>query len=695
MYQMAKGGRDSNGPAPAIPRLGVGPYQWDTECLHGDGEAGQATAFPQAIGLAATFSHSMLFDVSEAISKEVRAKHSDYVKNNQFGTHKGLSCFTPVINIMRDPLWGRNQETYGEDPYLAGQLSASFVKGLQGNHPRYVRANAGCKHFDAHGGPENYPVSRFSFDAKVSERDLRTTYFPAFRTCVKAGTMNIMCSYNRLNGVPACANKFLLTDVLRKEWGFKGYVVSDQMAVINVMTKHKYTHTREDTVAACVNAGCNLELSNNKFNPVYMSLVKAVKDGKIKESVVRDRAKELFYVRMRLGEFDSPSMNPYTQIPLSIVESQAHQDIAIKAALQSFVLLKNNKVLPLPKTKFNNIAVVGPFANNIKQIMGDYPPETQHKFIITPLQGLKALSKSTQTSDGCSDPACQSYDSSSLKPVVQNAEVVFVCLGTGVALEREFVDRKDLELAGNQLQLLQDTVTNAPASAKIVLLIFSASPLNVQWAEQSPRVGAIIQAFFPAQATGEALRRVLTNDGPGTSFGGRLPYTWYSKGSDVPSIVDYSMQGRTYRYFNGTPAYPYGYGLSYANFHYKGFNIPATVRAGHDVHGSVLVANTADVDGEEVVQVYISWVQTTTPAPQRQLVWFDRVSIAANSQVTFNFTITAEQQALWIDNIGWKVESGKIMVSVGGQQPNQKKSVGSNVQKGHFTVHGAQLLGIY
>ncbi|XP_050393531.1 uncharacterized protein LOC126811712 [Patella vulgata] len=696
MPQMARGGSGNNGPTPPVSRLGIGPYSWNTECLHGDGDAGPATSFPQAIGLAAAWSKSLLFDVSEAIAKEVRAKYTDFVKHNQYGYHKGLSCFTPVINIMRDPLWGRNQETYGEDPYLSGQLSANFVKGLQGNHPRYVRANAGCKHFDAHGGPENYPVSRFNFDAKVSERDLRSTFYPAFRTCVKAGSMNIMCSYNRLNGVPACANKHLLTDVLRTEWGFKGYVVSDQMAVINVMQQHHYTNSLEDTVAACVNAGCNLELSNGGSRPVFNSMLDAVKQGKLKESVIRARVKELFYTRMRLGEFDPPSMNPYTQIPLSIVESQAHQDLAIKAALKSFVLLKNSKnLLPLQNQQYNQIAVVGPFINNVKQIMGDYAAATESKYIKTPLQGLQALSKNTKSAEGCSQPACNAYDTNSIKQAVTGAQVVFVCLGTGVALEREFVDRHNLELAGHQLQLLQDAVTNAPPSAKIILLLFSAAPLNVQWAEQNPRVGAIIESFFPAQATGEALRRAITNDGPDANFGGRLPFTWYANSSDVPSIVNYSMAGRTYRYFKGQPAYPFGYGLSYTTFSYNNLNVPASVTAGGDIQGSIEISNTGSMAGDEVVQVYISWRQTSTPAPQIQLVWFDRVTIPANGKKTVSFPITGEQMALWLDNVGWKVETGTINVYVGGQQPNQQKSVGSNTVQGSFNILGSKLLGIY
>ncbi|MEE6484296.1 hypothetical protein FKM82_013830 [Ascaphus truei] len=248
MLQMARGGVMQNGPAPPITRLGVKPYSWNTECLRGDALApGWATSFPQALGLAASFSPELVSQVANATATEVRAKHNYFVSIGNYDDHTGLSCFSPVINIMRHPLWGRNQETYGEDPYLSGVLAAAFVRGLQGDHPRYVKASAGCKHFAAHGGPENIPVSRFSFDAKVEERDLRMTFLPQFHACVRAGSYSVMCSYNRVNGVPACANKMLLSDVLRTEWGFRGYVVSDEGAVEFIIWQHKYTSSFLET----------------------------------------------------------------------------------------------------------------------------------------------------------------------------------------------------------------------------------------------------------------------------------------------------------------------------------------------------------------------------------------------------------------------------------------------------------------
>ncbi|XP_050390187.1 uncharacterized protein LOC126809596 [Patella vulgata] len=355
--QMAKGGAGINGPAPAISRLGIGPYQWNSECLHG--EVGQmATAYPQSIGLAASWSYDVVHRMAEATSEAVRANHNKAVNNHNYADRTGLSCFSPVLNIMRDPRWGRNQETYGEDPYLSGMFGIAFVKGLQGNHSRYIRANGGCKHFNVHGGPENIPSFRWNFNSKVSMRDWRTTFLPAFRYCVKAGAYSLMCSYNSINGVPACANKQLLTDILRKEWGFHGYVVSDMEAVENIKNAFHYRSNDVDTAAVALEAGLNLELAAPDYKKeTLMSISEAVRQGQLAESVVRERVKPLFYTRMRHGEFDPPNMNPYSSIGMSVIENQSHRNMAIEAAMKSFVLLKNDGTLPLKTQPYNKIAV--------------------------------------------------------------------------------------------------------------------------------------------------------------------------------------------------------------------------------------------------------------------------------------------------------------------------------------------------
>ncbi|ESO88942.1 hypothetical protein LOTGIDRAFT_154010 [Lottia gigantea] len=690
--QLAKGGAGINGPAPAIKRLGIGPYQWDTECLHGDmGE--NATAYPESIGLAASFSTDLIFRMAEATAVEVRATHNAAVQNGSYVDHTGLSCFAPVINIMRDPRWGRNQETYGEDPIVNGMLASAFVKGLQGDHPRFIRANAGCKHFDVYGGPENIPVDKTRFSANVTLRDLRTTFLPAFRYCVEAGSHSLMCSYNSINGVPACANKFLLTDVLRNEWGFKGYVISDQVAVELIKDSHHYYTNNIDTAAGAINAGLNLELAGvHELREVFMSIPDAIKEGKLTEDLVRERVKPLFYTRMRLGEFDPPEMNPYASITTDVIEEKSHRDLAVEAAMKTLVLLKNDGVLPLKKSEYDSIAVVGPMANNPYLQNGDYAASPDFKFVSTPIDGLQSLANKMNYAAGCRSTRCILYDPFSVKKAVTNVEIVLICVGLGTLVEAEGKDRTDLELPGQQQTLIQDVI-HYSGSAKIVLISFNAGPVNITWADMNPRVSAIIAAFYPGQATGVALKNVLIN--PNQSVFGRLPYTWYYSEHQVPEITNYSMQGRTYRYFKGEPLYPFGYGLTYTKFEYSKLQVPATVQAGDITNISVTVRNTMNIVGDEVVQVYILWLNSSVETPQLQLVNFTRLTLQAYQTITYHFTIKPQNIAVYTDDRGWVVEQGDLNVYVGGEQPNQKKHGGTMVLDGQIHINGTKILGFY
>ncbi|XP_071137812.1 uncharacterized protein [Mytilus edulis] len=691
MYQMARGGAGIHGgPAPAVTRLGIGPYQWNTECLRGDVQAGNATAFPEAIGLAATFSPDLIFRVAEATAKEVRAKHNNDVRHGYYYDHTGLSCFSPVINIMRNPLWGRNQETYGEDPHLSGLYATSFVKGLQGDHPRYIRANAGCKHFDVHGGPEDIPSSRFGFNAVVSERDWRLTFLPAFKKCVDAGSYSLMCSYNSINGVPACANSKLLTSILRDEWNFTGYVVSDEVAIENIMFWHQYYLDPIDTVAGCVNAGCNLELSGNSYKPVYLYMLDAIKQKKLTENTVREKVKPLFNTRMRLGEFDPPSTNPYMQLNLSVIQSKEHRELALEAATKSIVMLKGGQtMLPIFK-QIPKIAVVGPMANNTGQLFGDYSPDADPRFVSTPWESLRKVAVDSSYAAGCQDGnKCTKYSSSDIQNAVKDSYIVFVCLGTGTDIESEGTDRRDMELPGKQLQLLQDAVKYG-GDVSVVLLLFSAGPVNITWAEENKNVVNIFQCFYPAQATGEALLTLFTTVNNSVNPSGRLPYTWYKYANQIPSMIDYSMKEKTYRYFSGEPLYPFGFGLTYTTYNYSNLVVPATVKVGEPVPVQVTVTNTGLFDGDEVVQVYIHWLTTKEPMPNLQLVAVDRVFIQKHTKVTVKLIIDAQSMAVWTDK-GFVIEPGSIQVYVGGQLPNQKKTVPSNVLSATFKIVEAKL----
>ncbi|XP_053124859.1 uncharacterized protein LOC128333399 [Hemicordylus capensis] len=686
--QMARGGAMNNGPAPPIERLGIGPYNWNTECLRGDVEAsGWATAYPQALGLAASFSRELIHRVANATATEVRAKHNIFVSSGNYGDHTGLSCFSPVLNIMRHPLWGRNQETYGEDPFLTTELAVAFVTGLQGEHPRYVKASAGCKHFDVHGGPENIPTSRLNFDAKVAERDWRMTFLPQFEACVRAGAFSFMCSYNSINGVPACANKKLLTDILRGEWGFQGYVVSDEGALELIMYGHHFTHNLLETAVASVNAGCNLELAFGMRRNVFTYISKAVALGNISLETVKDRVRPLFRTRMRLGEFDPLAMNPYNLLGPDDVQTKAHQQLALDAAISSFVLLKNIRgTLPL-KAQGKSFAVVGPFADNRPLIFGDYAPSPDPQYIYTPRRGLSMIAANVTFAAGCSFPRCDQYSPDEVKAAVQAADVVVVCLGTGVDLETEAVDRSDLALPGHQLQLLQDAVAVA-AGRTVILLLFNAGPLDVSWAKAHDSVGAILACFFPAQTTGLAIAKMLTG-AEGTNPAGRLPATWPASMQQVPPMENYTMVGRTYRYFgDAAPLYPFGYGLSFTSFCYSDLTTGSdVVPICSNLSVSVVVENVGSRDGEEVVQLYLRWGGASVPVPRWQLVGFRRVQVPKGQAVKVPFLVSYRQRAVWADQ--WMLEPGTFTVFAGGQQPFQETRPSSNVLQADFTVSGS------
>ncbi|KAE8624175.1 hypothetical protein XENTR_v10005854 [Xenopus tropicalis] len=689
VLQISRGGVQQNGPAPPIPRLGVKPYSWNTECLRGDAQApGWATSFPQALGLAATFSPQLVARVANATATEVRAKHNYFMSVGNYDDHTGLSCFSPVINIMRHPLWGRNQETYGEDPYLTGLLATAFVKGLQGDHPRYIKANAGCKHFAAHGGPENVPVSRFSFDAKVEERDLQMTFLPQFHECVQAGTYSIMCSYNRVNGVPACANKRLLTDILRTEWGFNGYVVSDEGAIEYIMEKHKYTSSFLETAVEALNSGCNLELSINLADNVFMKVQDAVKFGNITIETLKERLYPLFYTRMRLGEFDPPEMNPYSSLDLRSVQSKEHRDLALEAAIKSFVLLKNTRnTLPLSLQSITGkkIGIIGPFADDPMGLFGDYEPHPDSQYISTPRGGITMLPVQVSFAAGCSDARCEKYSPEEIKQLVKSVDITVVCLGTGITVETEGSDRQDLSLPGHQADLLKDAVTSA-AGHPVILLLFNAGPLDVSWAKSNDGVHAILECFFPAQAAGIAIAKLLVG-ADGVSPAGRLPATWPSGMEQVPPMENYTMQGRTYRYYgNQMPLYPFGYGLSYTNFHYSELIMNSSLGTCDILHLSVQVQNNGSRAGEEVVQVYISWVFASVPVPGWQLVGTEKVTIPAAASVKVSFSILPKQRAVWTDL--WMLEPMVFQLYVGGQQPFQDTQAPSNILQGSFIVVG-------
>jgi beta-glucosidase len=790
----------------AIPRLGIPEYNWWNEALHGVARAGRATVFPQAIGLAATWDTALLHRVATMIAQEARAKHHEAARQGRRGIYEGLTFWSPNINIFRDPRWGRGMETYGEDPYLAGRLAVAFVRGMQGEDPRYLTTVATPKHFAVHSGPE---PDRHRFDAVVSERDFRETYLPHFETAmVEGGAWSIMCAYNRVYGDPACASSLLLERILRREWGFTGYVVSDCWAVSDIHNGHR---TQPDEVhAAAVSLAAGTDLS---CGPEYASLTKAVEQGLVTEAHVDSALARLLRARFRLGMFDPPDRLPFPAAradapPASVmIDAPDHRALALAAARASMVLLKNDGVLPLRKD-LGTIAVIGPNADDVDLLLGNYnglptdpvtplagirravAPGTRVLYargadvaagmpVLTvvprevlgirgqyfanqefageprlrrddatvdftwwdtiPAPGLPADSFSVRWTGEIVPPVTGSYalgvraqggarlfldDSLRVEfsdrhavqtqwaavelvagaprrlrldyvdrradAIVQlvwavpnprlreealdaarQADAIIMMLGLSPRLEGEEMpvdvpgfrggDRVSLDLPAPQQELLEAIVA---VGKPVILVLLNGSALAVTWA--ADHVPAMLEAWYPGQAAGDAIADVLFGD---VSPAGRLPVTFYRSAEQLPPFDDYAMAGRTYRYFTGDALFPFGHGLSYTTFAYRDFRVPATARAGDTVWVSVEVQNTGNRAGDEVVQLYVTDVESSVPVPVRTLVGFQRLALAPGERRTARFGVAPRGLSVITDAGARVIEPGRFQLSVGGKQP--------------------------
>ncbi|CAF2501040.1 unnamed protein product [Rotaria sp. Silwood2] len=674
--QMAYGGGWNDGVTPPIPRLQILPYSWGTECLRGD-ISENSTGFPQAINLASTWNKQLVKAVANATAYEVHAHYNVYRKEGLYGVHRGLSCFSPVINIMRHPLWGRNQETYGECPYLSGMFAIYFVHGLQGPlSSRYLNTNAGCKHFDAHNGPENIPQSRFSFNVQMSEFDWRSTFLPAFHACVNAGSYGIMCSYNSINGVPSCANNRLLTDILRRGMNFTGYVVSDDDALVFINIEHHYVNTNEEAAIVALEAGVNLELADSPGATMFELLHKAYDDGKIDNQTLIERVKPLMYTRMRLGEFDPIEMNDYNKISMDVIQSDSHRNLARQTTLQSFVLLKNQKdFLPIRNTNlFSNVLFLGPMSNNPMQQYGDYSPIINPYYVTTPLSSLQDCFLNTSYNEACLDGTkCLNYNQTDIINYLKTNlfDLIILSLGTGQEIEGEANDRASMNLPNNQSQLLVDVLNTINSTkTKILLIIISGSPVDIQLAEESNHIQAILQLGFGSQELGEALKMAIIGDG--VSKFGRLPYTWPKKLSDLPGdITQYDMtSGFTYRYSNVEPLYRFGHGLSYSSFYYYDLSFNATnIKPGDGLTVYFNIKNIGQRISDEIIQIYLSiHLKNTslTNVSRAQLVDFERVSdINPSEIILYETIIRAEQMAVYIDGKGFLILPATLEFKIG------------------------------
>jgi beta-glucosidase len=643
--------------APPIPRLGVPAYNWWNECLHGVGRAGRATVFPQSIGMAATFNVPLTKRVATTISDEARVKHHQALKRENRGIYFGLTYWTPNINIFRDPRWGRGQETYGECPYLTARMGVAFVKGMQGNDPNYLKLVATPKHYAVHSGPE--PM-RHHFNAEVSQRDLRETYLPAFEATVREGkAWSVMGAYNRTNSEPCCGSKTLLQEILRDEWGFKGYVVSDCWAIKDFHLHHKVVETAEESAAMAVKNGCDLNCGD-----MYPNLLGAVKQGLISEDEIDVSVKRLFEARFRLGMFDPQGKVPWSKLKPGIVNCDSHQKLALKAARESIVLLKNdNHTLPLSKA-LKTIAVVGPNAARHDVLWGNYNGFSSH--FSTLLEGIVGkASIGTQVYYGnnggftaqCGDPG--------------EIEAIIACMGVTPEMEGEETggeavpdaegggDRVRIGLPERQQKLLEEVVATGKP---VILVLTGGSPIELSWAKK--HCAAILMVWYPGEAGGEAVADVIFGD---YNPAGRLPLTFIKSLDDIPDFTDYRMKGRTYRFMRKKPLYPFGYGLSYTTFAYSKLKIDG-------LKVTVDVKNSGELNGDEVVQVYLTNSPAKVPTPIKQLIAFKRVHVKAGQTKNVTFTIKRKDLAAYDSKGNPFVASGDYTISVGGGQPDDVTS---------------------
>lgn len=660
--------------APAIDRLGVKAYNYWNEALHGVARAGTATVFPQAIGLAATFDEDFMEEIAEAVSDEGRAKFNVQQKYGDYDIYKGLTFWSPNVNIFRDPRWGRGHETFGEDPYLTARLGVRFIEGMQGNDETYMKVAACAKHFAVHSGPED---ERHSFNAVVSEQDLRETYLPAFKACVKeAGVEVVMGAYNRTNDEPCCGSKRLLGDILRGEWQFKGHVTSDCWAIKDFHEYHMVTSTPVESVALAMNRGCDLNCGN-----IYGNLLKAVEDGLVKEETITRAVIRLITTRMKLGLFDPQEQVPFSSIDYGVVDCKKHRELNERAAKKSAVLLKNeNAALPLDKTAVQTIGVIGPNANNRKALVGNY--EGTASEYITILEGIQAYvgdEVRVLYSEGCHlckdriQGLSQGNDRmSEVRAVADASDVIIACMGLDASLEgeegdegNEFAsgDKPGLNLPGLQEEVLKELVKSGKP---VVLVLLSGSALAVPYADE--HIPAIVQGWYPGARGGKAIADILFGE---ASPEGKLPVTFYRTTEELPDFKDYSMKNRTYRYMKQEALYPFGYGLSYTDFDVTGTEISAeTIDKGGQITVSATLKNSGKMEGAETVQVYIH--ACMEDAPNYQLKALKKVSLKPGEEQTVSLTLADGDFGLYNEDGVKVLNACDYEVYVGTSQPDPR-----------------------
>lgn len=657
--------------APAIPRLGIKAYNYWNEALHGVARAGVATVFPQAIGLAGAFDEDMIAEVADAVSTEGRAKFNMQQQYNDTDIYKGLTFWSPNVNIFRDPRWGRGHETFGEDPYLSGRLGVRFIKSMQGDDPKYMKVAACAKHFAVHSGPEDL---RHSFNAVTSTQDLYETYLPAFDACINEGKVEaVMGAYNRTNDEPCCGSQMLLVDILREKWGFDGHVTSDCWAIKDFHEFHMVTKNQVESVALAMNKGCDLNCGN-----LYVYLLQAVKEGLVEESTIDRAVTRLFTTRMKLGLFDDPEKVPFNKIGYDRVDSKEYKELNLNTAKKTICLLKNeNQTLPLDLSKIQTIGIVGPNADNRKALVGNY--EGTASEYITVLEGIREYvgeDKRIFFSEGCHlfkdrvQGLGQANDRlAEAKAVAAMSDVVIAVMGLDPGLEgeegdqgNEFAsgDKPNLDLPGRQEEILK---VLKESGKPVILVLLSGSALAVKWADEN--LPAIVQGWYPGAQGGRAIAQVLFGE---ANPEGKLPVTFYRTSEELPAFTDYAMKGRTYRYMTNEALYPFGYGLSYTSFAFEDASVSGSVN--DKVVCSVKVKNTGKMAGAETVQVYVK--SPMEGAPNAQLKGLKKVRLAAGEETTVEIALDAKAFGVFNEEGMRMLVPGTYEVYVGCSQPDSR-----------------------
>lgn len=656
-------------PAKGVPRLGIPDYNYWSEALHGVARNGRATVFPQAIGMAATWDRDLILRIGSVIGDEARAKYHEALRRKgSTDQYQGLTFWSPNVNLFRDPRWGRGQETWGEDPYMSGTMASAFVKGLQGDHPKYLKAAACGKHYVVHSGPER---DRHVFNAIVSRRELYDTYLPSFKALVvDAKVESIMGAYNRTLDEPCCASQLLLVDILRGEWGFEGHVVSDCGALGDIHMNHKVTNDAAESAALALKRGCDLGCDT-----VFDEIPEAIRRGLISEADVDRALERTLGTRFKLGMFDPPEEVPFTSIPMDVVACPEHRKLAYTAAAESVVLLKNlDDILPI-KPDTRKIFVTGPTATSLEVLLGNYYGfNDEMSTILEGITGRLPEGMGMEYHPGFLLKHPNAVERTWAPYMAQTADLTIACVGSSPQMEGEEGeslltplngDRDEIALPKNQVEHIKQLAIHG---AKIVLVVTGGSPIAL--GEVEDMVEAILFVWYPGMEGGKAVADLLFGD---VSPGGKLPLTFPKSLDQLPPFEDYSMVGRTYRYMTEEPLYPYGFGLSYSRFAYSDLVLEkSSIDAGEALDFTVTLTNTGDRSAAEVAQFYLSDLEASTTVPLYHLVGFERVTLEPGQSRVLKFTLTPEMMSFFDDDGVLTLEAGEFRLEVGGCSPGER-----------------------